>query len=551
MKFEIQDCDGLARLGSIEVNGKYMNTPNLFPVVHPYRNLIPSDDLVKLGTQCIFTNSYIIYRNERIREEVTQKGIHEYLKFLGIIATDSGAFQQYMYNYNNFEIDAYEIESFQEKIRSDFPVILDVPVQLDDDYETAKQKVNITLKRARENIRRRNRLESHWFGPIHGGQFVDLLKYSTNEMSQLPFDLYALGGLVKAFMNYEFTLAIEMLLHVKTTILSNKPLHMFGLGLPQFFSLAIACGCDLMDSAAYILYAKQGRYFTLSTGTKKLDELIEFPCHCPICTSHTPDELRKFDEDLKIKLLAKHNLHISFSELRTIRQSIREGNLWELVEQRIRGHPNLVNAFQRVKNFLPNIEKYEKTYKNHGRMFVSSESTSRPAIYRYNQIISTKYRKPKESKFLIILPELDLNGQTSPSIGKWIRDINVNQSINRNNLHVALCSKFFGIIPWELIDTFPMGQNESLEVKSNKDLIVKHSLQLARNFFENHAKNYNACALLIPEKFLDQHGQSKDFPLFHPIYGLKEIIQAHFGSKGLFFTTLTSIFNFLTEVQVK
>ncbi|GAH57138.1 unnamed protein product, partial [marine sediment metagenome] len=29
--------------------------------------------------------------------------------------------------------------------------------------------------------------------------------------------------------------------------------HMFGLGLPQYFSLAVACGCDLMDSRLYIL----------------------------------------------------------------------------------------------------------------------------------------------------------------------------------------------------------------------------------------------------------------------------------------------------------
>ncbi|GAH73238.1 unnamed protein product [marine sediment metagenome] len=41
VKFEINDIDALARLGSIKLNNKEMLTPNLFPVVHPYKILFP------------------------------------------------------------------------------------------------------------------------------------------------------------------------------------------------------------------------------------------------------------------------------------------------------------------------------------------------------------------------------------------------------------------------------------------------------------------------------------------------------------------------------
>ncbi|MFX0141917.1 MAG: tRNA-ribosyltransferase family protein, partial [Candidatus Hodarchaeota archaeon] len=261
MKWEISDIDALGRIGKLIVNKKETITPNLFPVVHPLKNLISTSDLKKIGAQCVFTNAYIIYQNSQIRDDILRKGLQSHLKFDGIIATDSGAFQKYMYRKSNLDIQAEDIEKFQENIGTDFAVILDEPVQPDDDYETAKKKVDITIDRAKDNINRRIKDTCFWFGPIHGAKFDDLLKRSTLEMSKLDFGVYAIGGLVKSLLNYRFDLVIRVLLNVKSNIVWNKPIHMFGLGLPQFFSLAVACGCDLMDSAAYVLFAKENRYF--------------------------------------------------------------------------------------------------------------------------------------------------------------------------------------------------------------------------------------------------------------------------------------------------
>jgi len=142
-----------------------------------------------------------------------KKGLHNYLNFEGIIGTDSGAFQKYMYPRDNLEINAEEIEKFQENIHSDFAVILDAPVQPNDDYETAKEKVMLSIERAKDNIRRRTHDSSHWFGPIHGAKYFDLLRLSTLEMSKLDFDVYAIGGLVKYFLNYRFDLELQELRH--------------------------------------------------------------------------------------------------------------------------------------------------------------------------------------------------------------------------------------------------------------------------------------------------------------------------------------------------
>jgi len=547
MKYEILDVDALGRIGKLEVNNKQMITPNLFPVVHPFKNVIPPSDLKNFGAQSVFTNAYILFQNEIVKENVLKKKIHQYFDFDGLIATDSGAFQQYMYNTSGMKIEAEEIERFQERIESDFPVILDIPVQPDDIYEIANNKVDATINRARENIKRRSNENCVWFGPIHGGKYHDLLTRCINEMNKLDFGVYAIGGLVKYFLDYRFDVAIQILLNVKKSINPNKPLHIFGLGLPQFFSLAVACGCDLMDSAAYILFAKENRYFTLSTGTKKLEELEEFPCHCPICTKFSPNELKKFEDKLRIKLIAEHNLYLSFSELKTIRQAIREGNLWELVDQRIRAHPNLVKAARILKKDYPTFELYEKIYKKHGRMFVSYENIYRPLISRYEKRINNNYRVPIEAKFLIILPELDARGENSPTIQNWLEEINNNTIIPRKDLHIVFNSFYFGLIPLELINTYPMGQFESITASEEHDELYESSVKKSNAFIIQNHKKYNKCGVLIPEKYINQFNEVIEFNAVNPILGLESILKFKFQSKSSVFTNLNDLLQFFRD----
>ncbi len=531
MKWEISDFDALGRIGKLTVNKKQITTPNLFPVVHPFKNLISTSDLKKIGAQCVFTNAYIIYQNPRRRDDILRKGLHSHLNFDGTIATDSGAFQKYIYNKSNLEIQAEDIEKFQEDIGTDFAVILDEPVQPDDDYETAKKKVDITIERAKDNINRRIKDTCYWFGPIHGAQFDDLLKTSTLEMSKLDFGVYAIGGLVKSLLNYRFDLVIRILLNVKKNIVWNKPIHMFGLGLPQFFSLAVACGCDLMDSAAYVLFAKENRYFTLSTGTRKLEELEEFPCHCPICCKFKPKEVLNLDKTLRTELLAKHNLYISFSELRTIRQAIKEGNLWELVEQRIRNHPNLVKASKMIKSYLPLFESHEKLYKTHGRLYSSPESVQRPLLYRYESKLKNNYRVPKDTKFLVILPELDVKGDQSPSIKKWLEELDTNSIIPRKFLHISFFSDFYGVIPLELISSFPMGQHEAIRLLNENDVTYQNSVQKIELFFNLYANFYSKCGILIPNNFINQFNEIVEFPKKNIMINLTEMLNSNFKLK--------------------
>ena len=117
----------------------------------------------------------------------------------------------------------------------------------------------------------------------------------------------------------------------KQTIPRSSCVHLFGAGHPSMFALAAAMGCDLFDSAAYALYAKEGRYLT-SHGSFKVDELTDLPCACAVCRSHTAGELKTAPD--RTRLLALHNLAVTLAEIARIRQAITDGTLWELVNDR-------------------------------------------------------------------------------------------------------------------------------------------------------------------------------------------------------------------------
>jgi len=545
MNFEIIETDGLARIAKIEVNGKKLITPNLFAVVKPSGNLITPYELKRLGVDCIFTNAYILYQNEILKERALRNGIHKLLEYDGIIATDSGAFQQYMYN-DKIDINPEDIELFQEDIGSDFPVILDIPVQPNDSYEVAKNKVLKNIERAKENIKRRKQTKSEWMGPIHGAKYKDLLQMSAKEMSKLDFSINAIGGLVKLFVNYRFDLAVDILLTVKKNIIPNRPLHMFGLGLPQFFSLAVACGCDFMDSAAFMLYAKDERYFTLSTGTKKLDQLKEFPCTCPVCFNFSPKELMTFNKKLRTELLAKHNLHVSYSELKTIRQAIREGKLWELVEIRTRSHPNLIKGLNVLKKYSGFIEKYEKKYKKGGLFYTSPETLNRPIISRQIEYIKNRYRVPELVKYVIILPELDVNRESSPTVKNWLKSIKEFRTIKREMIHILFLTTLFGIVPLELIDTYPFGQTVTIAFPDEFDKLYKSSIEKSLIFFNSFAKNYQKCGILTPKFFYNEFYDKIEFPS-HPINILGPYLKSFFPNNLIESSSLEKILGFLIK----
>ena len=115
------------------------------------------------------------------------------------------------------------------------------------------------------------------------------------------------------------------------------------------------------------------------------------------------------------------------------------------------------------------------------------------------------------------------------------------------DIHLAFYSIIHGIIPYELIESFPMGQYETSATFSIKNNIYQNSLINSENFIDKFSTNYKKCAFLIPDSFINQFKEFEDFPKTHPIYDLFDLLNKKYGNYISKFRTVVELTNFFRE----
>jgi len=377
----------------------------------------------------------------------------------------------------------------------DIGVILDQPTSWRVNWKEAKCTVDITLERAREALGLMKETGILWTGPVQGGVFLDLVESSARMMSELPFDLYALGSPTTLMQNYWFGDLIDMIVTANSYLPVERPMHLFGAGHPLFFSFAVALGCDMFDSAAYAIYARQGRYMT-EQGTVRVDRLEYFPCSCPMCSSLSPRELKDLPGVERQIRLAEHNLHSSLSEIRRIKQAIADGRLWELLELRSRGHPALLTAFKRLKKYWGLLEARSPISKTRGLFHFGSTGLFRPEIIRHTRRISNSYHPPPwEQKILLLVSQPRRRPfHRSPEIKGVFESLSAGLAALGYRMHVCFFASPFGIIPIELDEVYPLSQYESVFPCDKETL--EHVEEQVQGFIQKFGDQYRGVVIL-------------------------------------------------------
>jgi 7-cyano-7-deazaguanine tRNA-ribosyltransferase len=458
MSFEIKEKDLLARVGKLTTKTCSIETPALLPVINPARRLIlPKDIKRRFGFEALITNAYIIKKH--FQNKPAADGLHRFLDFDGALMTDSGAYQILVYG--DIEISPSEIVDYQERIDTDIATILDIPTGWDVTEEQANRTVDMTLKRAIQLFNQRTRDDILWVGPVQGGKYLNLVAQSARKMARLPFDIYALGSPTEVMERYRFDVLVDMIMAAKADLPIQKPLHLFGAGHPLMFSLAVALGCDIFDSAAYALYAKEGRYMT-ENGTQKISELEYFPCSCPRCSASNPKHMRDLSQEETTVFLAEHNLHVCAAEMRRIKQSIREGRLWEHMETRGHSHPALLQAMKKLRKYAGFIERNSPATKKRGVFYFDSVGLSRPEILRYQNKLSKDYSKPEKTPILALFPQMKTKPFHKSHEYKFMEHL-IRKKLKKQEfqMHVCIYSAPFGVVPIELDEIYPLSQHET------------------------------------------------------------------------------------------
>ncbi|MFW5956173.1 MAG: tRNA guanosine(15) transglycosylase TgtA [Halorhabdus sp.] len=380
--FELQRYDAGGRLGELTVPraGVTVETPALLPVVNPHHETIDPGRLVEFGARILITNSYVIYGSDEVREPALENGLHNLLGFDGAIMTDSGSFQ--LAEYGEIDITTREILEFQREIGSDIATPVDIPTPPDADREQVEREMATTQERLEvaADFEAGDMLVN---APIQGATYPDLREQAARDAYATGLDVFPIGAVVPLLNEYRFGDVADVVAAAKRGLGEDAPVHLFGAGHPMMFALAVALGCDLFDSAAYALYAREGRYLTVR-GTEHLEDLEYFPCECPVCSTQTPEDLRSMPEDDHVRALAEHNLHVSFGEMRRIKQAIRDGNLLELVETRARAHPRMLDGYRHLLDHADQLEQTDPASKD-AFFYLSGESARRPEVRRHHE----------------------------------------------------------------------------------------------------------------------------------------------------------------------
>jgi 7-cyano-7-deazaguanine tRNA-ribosyltransferase len=332
--------------------------------------------------------------------------------------TDSGSFQLSVYG--QVSITNTETLSFQRDIQSDIWVPLDIPTSPASDRQTTEKELTITLQRLKE-AKDVFGSDAPIAGPVQGGIFEDLRERSGREVTGLGFSFCPIGAVVPLMESYRYRDLVSVVMAAKRTLSPSACVHLFGAGHPSMFALATAMGCDLFDSAAYALYAKDGRYLTVH-GSYRINDLTDLPCSCAVCRSHSVEELRSAPD--RERLLALHNLHVTLAEIARIRQAIADGTLWELVDERCRGHPQLLSGYRALLDHAGELEAHDRVSKR--RFFYrGDESCKRTEVLRYqHQLV----RLPVGKNILVTFDggERDAFDTTlffKPPFGPYLREL--------------------------------------------------------------------------------------------------------------------------------
>ncbi|MCK4614246.1 MAG: tRNA guanosine(15) transglycosylase TgtA [Thermoplasmata archaeon] len=399
--FEIRYRDGLARVGKFTTPHGVVTTPTLLPVINPSNIPVSVETMKQIGAEMVITNSYIIHKSEDLREKALKEGVHSIVGDIPIM-TDSGTFQ--MYVYGKVEVTNEQIIEFQRNIGTDVGTILDVFTLPKASMEKAREEAEETLRRAEFGASIKG--DMALAGTVQGGVYPELREWHARELSRLELDLHPIGGVVPLMENARYRTLAEIILGAKKGLIPSRPVHLFGAGHPMIFPLAAYLGCDLFDSSSYIKYAKDERMM-FQDGTRRLKDIHELSCPCPICTSTSIQELRSMPEEERIERLSLHNLYVSFCEIRRIRDAIKYGDLREIVEARLRVNPHLLSVFEVLRKERNYIERFEPVFRRSAFYFTGPESLDRPNVQRYLNRFYARFMESRKDhpQVIIVLEE--------------------------------------------------------------------------------------------------------------------------------------------------
>ena len=345
------DSDTQARRGRIYTQRGNIDTPAFMPVgtLGTVKAILP-EALKEIGAQIVLANTYHLYL--RPGHELIQQlgGLHKFMHWDRPILTDSGGFQ--VFSLGALRKITEEGAAFQSHVDGSKHLLtpelsMEIQLALGSDIIMAFDEciphpaersyvVDSTNLSARWAQRCRDVVpagsDSALFGIVQGGMELDLRQQSVEQLREIGFEGYALGGLS---VGEETSLMYDMMEYTLPLLPVDHPRYVMGVGTPENLLEGVARGCDMFDCVMPTRNARNGVLFTnfgkisIKQAQYRDDEQpLDPDCGCYVCRNYSRAYLRhlyKSNEILASVLNTHHNLYYYQQLMAGIRQALEDG----------------------------------------------------------------------------------------------------------------------------------------------------------------------------------------------------------------------------------
>ncbi len=348
--YKLEAQSGKARAGRIQTPHGEILTPVFMPVgtVGSVKAMSPHE-LEIVQAQIILGNTYHLYMrpgHELIR---SAGGLHKFISWNRPMLTDSGGFQvmslsalrkitpegvQFRSHIDGslHFFSPEKVMEIQEAIGADIIMSFDECPPLPSSRQYLEKSLKLTLNWAeRGKIAFKNHEKQALFGIVQGGTHEDLRQKCAEELMQMDFPGYSIGGLAVGESKEDM---FRITAFLNDVLPQDKPRYLMGVGTPSDLLNNIARGVDMFDCVMPTRNARKGSIFTrygkmiIKAARYKEDfRPIDEECGCYTCTHFSRAYIRHLitmNEILGMRLTTIHSLWFYQELMQMARRAILE-----------------------------------------------------------------------------------------------------------------------------------------------------------------------------------------------------------------------------------
>jgi queuine tRNA-ribosyltransferase len=350
IRFEVMREDPCgARRSRFRTEHGVVECPTFMPVgTQGAVKAVTPHQVAETGAQVVLANTFHLSLEQRRELVMRAGGLLVFMGWEQTIHTDSGGFQVFSlpqktiteegvsFQYGKDEtmtvLDPEVSMEIQRDLGADIVMAFDECVEYPATREYVERSVARTTRWARRCRDVPLAPHQYLFGIVQGGTWPDLRERSAREITAIPFDGFAIGGVS---VGEGLELLKDVVGYTVPHLPRDLPRYLMGVGLPEDILASVERGMDMFDCVIPTRYARGGTLFTRTGKIRVTDKRyrkdrypVDTACRCYTCSHFSRMVLRHLSyagESLFDTLATIHNLTFYQDLMAGARQAIEQG----------------------------------------------------------------------------------------------------------------------------------------------------------------------------------------------------------------------------------